>query len=731
MTTKRIGLVLLSVLSLAWPALAQTSLDADPLWLWSGGSARCALSTGNGAPSGGTTCDVYIDYATGDAYTKASGTWKKFTTYGTVTSVDVSVPAALLTVSGGPVTTSGAIAIALASQTQNKVFASPNGSTGTPTFRALVNTDIAGAGAAVTKADDTNVTLTLGGSASTGAVNAFSVTAGWTGQLSVPRGGTGKASWTAHTGLFGNGTSAATELAGCTNGLWHWSASSSDPTCNTAPTVTSLSATSFVGSSTYASQTTGWRVTSSDGAGDFRYVGSDELRVKLFTAEKEALLAGSQRITKSYSTISQTFTCPALGSTSTLWVFDSPSFGDAAVFVSGDSVVIHSLTRTTFGPFTVSDCVGVVTAYADGTGGNAGQQSWTFTRNTSTNGGAMSASTTVAVNELVQDFGTTGNGYVEDTALDGAANVNAPYTQVVTWATAPVAANLATRCRMGNLKGITSVAEYGLFCGDGGLLRYIRVSDQNFDLHGVTAKWWDSATNVVIIAPNSGSPYISIGNPVPSACCTTAGLFLGWDHAASKAKASFYSDATHFWMFDGSKVTWQGTNASLDGSGNLTATGGTIGGWTLASTTLTGTNVVLDSSGLIRSGATSYASGTGWVFDYNGGTPRGRIGSTSGNRIDWGRFKPDGQVLELHRRFDQCARGGEHGRAVRYRHWERVRVQRPNWRLHDGALRRAVGGGRRDLGGPVAEHKEHRHEHCDSDRGCRRALRFGRRRAVE
>lgn len=86
-----------------------------------------------------------------------------------------------------------------------------------PTFRALVAADLgSGAGtatnvlqdngdgttswvaaplsvtpAALTKSDDTNVTLTLGGSPSTALVNAASIAVGWTGQLAVSRGGTG------------------------------------------------------------------------------------------------------------------------------------------------------------------------------------------------------------------------------------------------------------------------------------------------------------------------------------------------------------------------------------------------------------------------------------------------------------------------------------------------------------------------------------------------------------
>lgn len=60
---------------------------------------------------------------------------------GTVTSVGLSLPN-IFTVSNSPVTTSGTLTAILASQSQNHVFAAPNGSSGTPSFRALVATDI-------------------------------------------------------------------------------------------------------------------------------------------------------------------------------------------------------------------------------------------------------------------------------------------------------------------------------------------------------------------------------------------------------------------------------------------------------------------------------------------------------------------------------------------------------------------------------------------------------------
>lgn len=60
---------------------------------------------------------------------------------GTVTSVGLALPN-IFTVSGSPVTTAGSLTASLASQTQNLIFASPDGTSGQPTFRALLNADL-------------------------------------------------------------------------------------------------------------------------------------------------------------------------------------------------------------------------------------------------------------------------------------------------------------------------------------------------------------------------------------------------------------------------------------------------------------------------------------------------------------------------------------------------------------------------------------------------------------
>jgi hypothetical protein len=142
---------------------------------------------------------------TGAGTTVVTGTYPNFTITsndqytGTVTSVGLSGGTTGLSVSGtNPITTSGTF-------TLGGTLVVANGGTGATTLTGYVKgngtsaftasatipaSDIS-SGAALTKTDDTNVTLTLGGSPSTALLAATSLTLGWTGQLGVTRGGTG------------------------------------------------------------------------------------------------------------------------------------------------------------------------------------------------------------------------------------------------------------------------------------------------------------------------------------------------------------------------------------------------------------------------------------------------------------------------------------------------------------------------------------------------------------
>lgn len=137
---------------------------------------------------------------------------------GTVTSVALSAPTGF-TVSGSPVTTSGTLALAFTTgygipplMTGNSGrFLTTNGTT--MSWVNIAGSDVTGA--ALTETDDTNVTMTIGGTPSTALLRSVSLTLGWTGQLAVSRGGTGAATLTGV--LIGNGTSAVTAVVGGPN----------------------------------------------------------------------------------------------------------------------------------------------------------------------------------------------------------------------------------------------------------------------------------------------------------------------------------------------------------------------------------------------------------------------------------------------------------------------------------------------------------------------------------
>ena len=102
--------------------------------------------TGSVAMAGASSVTVPTVTPSNDSSTKAASTAFVQSAIagfgpGTVTSVGLSLPN-IFTVTNSPVTSSGTLTATFASQTQNTVFAAPNGSSGTPTFRALVAADI-------------------------------------------------------------------------------------------------------------------------------------------------------------------------------------------------------------------------------------------------------------------------------------------------------------------------------------------------------------------------------------------------------------------------------------------------------------------------------------------------------------------------------------------------------------------------------------------------------------
>lgn len=86
------------------------------------------------------------------------------------------------------------------------------------------------------------------------------------------------------------------------------------------------------------------------------------------------------------------------------------------------------------------------------------------------------------------------------------------------------------------------------------------------------------------------------------------------------------------------------TNVTIDATNGFRIRAGTTNKFTADTSgnlSILG-DLSVGTAGVIRSGATAYGTGTGYWLDYNGGTPRLRVGTTGGNRFAW-----DGTNLTL------------------------------------------------------------------------------------
>jgi len=146
------------------------------------------------------------------------------------------------------------------------------------------------------------------------------------------------------------------------------------------------------------------------------------------------------------------------------------------------------------------------------------------------------------------------------------------------------------------------------------------------------------------------------GWSITSTQINSSGITMIADATAASNKiyvgtGTYNSSDTAFYV-DGSgrfslknKLVWDGSSLTIDGG--VTATTGSIGGWTIATNTLSATNILLDSnSKYFRIGATpasmTFGSTDGVQIEYNGGDPRVYFGngtnryfSFDGTNISW------------------------------------------------------------------------------------------------
>ena len=259
------------------PAISLAAAYGDTLNPYASKTANTILA----APSGSAGVPTFRALTTADLPALPYGT-------GTVTSVGLSLPS-IIAVTNSPVTTSGTLTGTLTTQAVNSIFAGPSsGAAAAPTFRSLTTADIpalsyvssVGAtapitstggltptigvtSAALSKTDDTNVTVTLGGSPTTALLAATSLTLGWSGQLAVGRGGTGLSSGTSGGIPYFSSTSTIASSALLTQyGVVYGGGAGAAPVATAAGTTGQVLTATTGGAPTWANPATSGTVTS-------------------------------------------------------------------------------------------------------------------------------------------------------------------------------------------------------------------------------------------------------------------------------------------------------------------------------------------------------------------------------------------------------------------------------------------------------------------------------------
>jgi hypothetical protein len=196
-----------------------------------GGTAQSTYSTGDILYASGVNTLSKLPIGTvGQQLTVSGGVpiWSSGGT-GTVTSFSSGNLSPLFTTSVATATTTPALSFTLSNAGAGTWFGNNTGALTTPSFNSA---------GALSKVDDTNITLTLGGSPLTALLNATSLTLGWTGQLGLTRGGT-NASLTASNGgiVYSTATALAISAVG-TSGQVLTSSGAGAPTWTTPTTGT-------------------------------------------------------------------------------------------------------------------------------------------------------------------------------------------------------------------------------------------------------------------------------------------------------------------------------------------------------------------------------------------------------------------------------------------------------------------------------------------------------------
>lgn len=217
--------------------------NANTIDVLYGGTGQTSYTDGQlliGNSIGNTLTKSTLAAGSGVTITNGNGsiTISATGTGGTVTSFSAGNLSPLFTTSVATATTTPALSFSLSNAGANTYFGNVTGSTGAPSYTSA---------AALTRTNDTNVTLTLGGSPTVSLLAATSLTLGWTGTLAETRGGTNQSTYTLGDTLYASAANTLSKLAGNTTSTKQYLSQTGTGTVSAAPAWATISGGDITG----------------------------------------------------------------------------------------------------------------------------------------------------------------------------------------------------------------------------------------------------------------------------------------------------------------------------------------------------------------------------------------------------------------------------------------------------------------------------------------------------